>query len=134
MVEAFYTCEMVKMLISNFFVGNLELATNTTILYIVFRWMVLPTVCAISIIIYYRKEDYINPGVVVLIYVTRLLEMIIESGSTIYHYRKNLLYFDSAFVNARIRWWNTVVVFSLFLYCALVLTRERRLKNKMQKK
>ncbi len=134
MVFTFYACEIIRSIISFFFVNNIAMATTTQLIFRIIRWVVLPLACGTSIIIYYRKEDYINPVVVVLIYVTRLLEMIIECGSTIYHYRKNLLYFDSAFVNARIRWWNIVVIFTLLLYCVLILTRERRLKNKMQKK
>lgn len=91
---------------------------------------VLPLVCAISIVTYYKKENYINPSVVVLIYVTRILRGTIGWSRSIYQNRNRLLYFDYDFVVGKIGWLNKVVIFSLFLYCALVLTKERKEKKR----
>lgn len=132
-VLLFFLCEIAFSIIGFLFLNDIEFVSLTHVIFIVFRWIVLPLVCAVSIIIYYKKANYINPSVVVLIYVTRILSGSIGWYRSIYQNRNRLLYFDYSLVNNRIRWWNTVVIFTLFLYCALVLTRERRLKNKMQK-
>lgn len=132
-VLLFFLCEIAFSIIGFLFLNDIELVSLTHVIFIVFRWIVLPLVCAVSIIIYYKKANYINPSVVVLIYVTRILSGSIGWYRSIYQNRNRLLYFDYSLVNNRIRWWNTVVIFTLFLYCALALTKERRLKNKMQK-
>ncbi|MBQ9037150.1 MAG: helix-turn-helix transcriptional regulator [Erysipelotrichaceae bacterium] len=128
-VLLFFLCEIAFSIIGFLFLNDIELVSLTHVIFIVFRWIVLPLVCAVSIIIYYKKANYINPSVVVLIYVTRILSGSIGWYRSIYQNRNRLLYFDYSLVNNRIRWWNIVVIFSLFLYCALVLTKERKEKK-----
>ena len=123
-----YLGELLAWFIEHFFVNanGLQLATPIQIVSAVLRNGVLPLVCAISIVAYYKKENYIIPSVVVLIYVTRILRGTIGWSRSMYQNRNRLLYFDYDFVVGKIRWWNIVVIFTLFLYCALVLTKERK--------
>ena len=128
-----YLGELLAWFIEHFFVNahGLQLATPIQIVSAVLRNGVLPLVCAISIVAYYKKENYIIPSVVVLIYVTRIHRGTIGWSRSMYQNRNRLLYFDYDFVVGKIGWLNKVVIFSLFLYCALVLTKERK-ENKRE--
>lgn len=132
-VIIYYFCEIVRSLVGYFFIGNLELSTATMNIYEVLRYVVIPLLCSMSMVLFYKRDDYVNPGIVILIYITRVLDGTIGWSKSIYHNRTRLLFFDYNFAAGLLRWLNIVIIFSLFLYYALVLSRERKEKKQCLK-
>ena len=132
-VVTYYLCEIFRSLVGYFFINNIELSTTTMTVYELLRYLVLPLVCVISVVAFYKKDDYVNPNIVILIFVTRILGSVMRVGKSIFQNRKRLLYFDYSFVHTNIRFWSLVTICVMFLYYALVLTKKRKEKKTMLK-
>lgn len=128
-VIVFYICFIVCTIHELYFVNSIQLATGSFYIYTILRWAVLPIVCMVSIVLFYKRNEWTNPAVVVLICGTKLLENIYGVTKTVYSNRNRLLFFDYEFVSLMVDSLFVTLLFILFLYYALVLVKERKVRN-----
>lgn len=132
-VITFYVCSIICTIYELYFVNSIQLAAIQFYVFTILRWIVLPIVCMVSIVLFYKNDEWTNPAVVILICGTKLLDNIYGVMKTVYSNRNRLLFFDYNSVSVTVDSLSVMFLLILFLHYALVLMKERKVRNKMQK-
>lgn len=129
-VIAFYVCSIICTIYELYFVNSIQLAAIQFYVFTILRWIVLPIVCMVSIVLFYGNDEWTNPTVVILICGTKLLDNIYGVMKTVYSNRNRLLFFDYNSVSVMVDSLSVMFLLILFLQYALVLVKERKVRNK----
>ncbi len=84
----------------------------------------------ITLVLFYGNDEWTNPAVVILICGTKLLDNIYGVMKTVYSNRNRLLFFDYNSVSVMVDSLSVMFLLILFLQYALVLVKERKVRNK----
>ena len=129
-VIVFYVCNIVYTMHELYFVNSIQLAAGSFYIFTILRWVIMPIVCMVSIVLFYKSDEWTNPAVIILICGTKLLDNIYGVMKTVYSNRNRLLFFDYDFVSMMVDSIFVIFLLILFLHYALVLVKERNLGDK----